>query len=185
MSIFKSIKRGLKRRLKKSLNIILSPDEPFNEKLSGANINGEFKDKIKLGYNVKFGGNVYIHADGLIEIGENSIIGYGAILHTSTHDVNSNPVWTYRIDKPIKIGRDVWVGTGVIILPGVIVEDYAIVGAGSVVTANVPKGAIVAGNPARIIRYREVSVLKENNIISMDDAIIKKGNYQTKKVIKK
>ena len=44
---------------------------------------------------------------------------------------------------------------------------------------------LVAGNPARIIRFREESVIKENKIISIDDAIINKGNYQTKKVIKK
>ncbi len=52
--------------------------------------------------------------------------------------------------RPIHIGRNVWIGGGTIILPGVSVGDDAIIGAGSVVTRNVPPGATVVGNPARI-----------------------------------
>ena len=61
------------------------------------------------------------------------------------------------IDKKnerVKIGNDVWIGWNVTILPGITINDGSIVGAGSVVTKNVPSYAIVAGNPARIIRYR-------------------------------
>ena len=54
--------------------------------------------------------------------------------------------------RPIRIGRNVWIGGAAIILPGIVVEDDAIIGAGAVVTRNVPPGTTVAGNPARQVR---------------------------------
>lgn len=54
--------------------------------------------------------------------------------------------------RPVDIGRNVWIGAGALILPGVTVGDEALIGAGSVVTRDVPAGAAVAGNPARIMR---------------------------------
>lgn len=65
--------------------------------------------------------------------------------------------------NPIKIGNDVWIGCNSLILPGVsVIGDGAVVGAGSIVTHDIPPYAIVAGNPARIIRYRfQKEVIKE------------------------
>ena len=67
-----------------------------------------------------------------------------------------------RFKDPVVIGNDVWIGTGAIILRGVTVGDGAVIGAGSVVTKDVPPYAIVAGNPARVIKYR------------FDEAVIKR-----------
>ncbi len=54
--------------------------------------------------------------------------------------------------KPIKIGNDVWIGGGSIILPGVTIGNNVVIGAGSVVTKNIEDNVVIAGNPARVIR---------------------------------
>ena len=62
--------------------------------------------------------------------------------------------------KPIKIGNDVWIGVNVTILPGVTIGENAVVGAGAVVTKDVPDNAVVVGNPARVIRYLDADKFK-------------------------
>ncbi|MFN9329653.1 MAG: acyltransferase [Cyclobacteriaceae bacterium] len=119
------------------------------------------EQNVKIGRSVSFGGNVVLHAGSKISIGDATMIGYGTIVHTSTHNPEMQPAWREWIRKPISIGANVWIGTGVIILPGVVIEDSAIIGAGSVVTKNVPKGAIIAGNPARILKYRNFDVIDQ------------------------
>jgi len=84
--------------------------------------------------------------------------------------------------RPVNIGNDVWIGRSAIILSGVNVGNGAVVGAGSVVTKDVPPYAIVAGNPARLIRYRfEPDVIKKLNNMkwwNFDDKTLKKnGKY--------
>lgn len=118
---------------------------------------------IKVGERVSFGGQVILNANAFIDIGDDTMIAYNSILTTSTHDYMEHPMWIKRIDSPIKIGRHVWIGINSVILPGVIIEDFAVVAAGSIVVDNVPQGAIVAGNPARIIKYRDRSIYNDKN----------------------
>lgn len=66
---------------------------------------------------------------------------------------NIDPLYD-RLEKPVNIGSDVWIGAGAIILRGVNIGDGAVIGAGTVVTKDVPPYAIVAGNPGKILRYR-------------------------------
>lgn len=144
------------------LGIIKRSKKTFVE-IPGTIIYGD-PNLITIGRKVSFGGNVLLYSNARISIGDYSMIAINVTLHTSTHDYNLHPMRTLRIDKPITIGKHVWIGTGAIVIPGIIVEDYAVIAAGTVVTANVPKGAIVAGNPARIIKFRDPVIYNATNI---------------------
>ena len=112
-----------------------------------------------LGFNIKLGKNVLINYDcvlldtGEICIGDNTLIGPGTKIVTANHphDAEKRKDWSVSC-SPIRIGEDVWIGAGAVILPGVTVGARSIIGAGSVVTKDVPPDTIVAGNPARALR---------------------------------
>ncbi len=109
---------------------------------------------IHIGERVSIGRNVIFAADSPIFIGNDVMIANRVVINTATHDYHNHPLWCERVSRPIQIGNHVWIGTGAIILPGVKIHDYAVIGAGSVVTAHVPEKAIVGGNPARILQFR-------------------------------
>ncbi len=84
------------------------------------------------------------------------MIGPAVQIYTAAHVLEAearNQGW--EVAKPIKIEDNVWIGGGAILLPGVRVGRNAVVGAGAVVTRNVPANTVVAGNPARVIREIE------------------------------
>ena len=110
------------------------------------------------GKNIKIGKNVFINAccrfqdQGGIEIGDGSLIGHNTTIATLNHDFN--PLKRQNLTpSPVKIGKNVWIGSDCTILPGVTIGDGAIIGAGSVVTKSIPANTIAVGNPARVIRY--------------------------------
>lgn len=111
----------------------------------------------EFGKNLTIGRDVFINIGcrfqdtGGITIGDGSLIGHGSTLTTLNHSVDPGR----RADMtpaPVVIGRRVWLGASVTVVPGVTIGDGAIVGAGAVVTRDVPADAIVAGVPARFIR---------------------------------
>lgn len=110
------------------------------------------------GENITIGSNTvinrYTYLDGRagIEIGDNVNISHYTLVQTLTHDPQ-NPDFICLI-KPVVIESDSWIGARAIILPGVRIGRGAVVGAGSVVTKDVPSYSIVAGNPAKIIGPR-------------------------------
>lgn len=114
------------------------------------------------GKNIKVGKNVFINSccrfqdQGGIEIGDGVLIGHNTTIATLNHDFNPMKRQNLTPSK-VKIGNNVWVGSDCTILPGVIIGDGAIIGAGSVVTKSVDKNVIVAGNPAKLIRKIEVN----------------------------
>ena len=106
-------------------------------------------NEVKIGKNVIVMNGCLMMAAGGITIGDETQIAANVQLISNNHDLNDRNVITC---KPIKIGRRVWIGAGATILPGVTIGDNSIVGAGSVVTKDVPADIIVAGNPARFIK---------------------------------
>jgi maltose O-acetyltransferase len=108
------------------------------------------------GSNIRIGKNLFANFDcvfldcATIDIGDDVQIGPAVQLYTATHPLDPT-VRRSGLEgaKPIRIGDNVWLGGGAIVLPGVVIGDDAVVGAGSVVTRDVPPGATVVGNPAR------------------------------------
>jgi len=81
------------------------------------------------------------------------LFGPSVQIYTATHpiDAETRRKWLESA-KPVKIGSDVWIGGGAIVCPGVSIADRTVIGAGSVVTRDVPEGVLAAGNPCKIIR---------------------------------
>jgi acetyltransferase-like isoleucine patch superfamily enzyme len=111
------------------------------------------------GYNIHIGENFYANVGCTIldcaevRIGDNVLFAPGVSLYTAGHPTNTgqrNAGLEYAY--PIKIGDNVWIGGGAIILPGVSIGDNTIIGAGSVVTKNIPANVIAVGNPCRVIK---------------------------------
>ena len=114
------------------------------------------------GKNIKIGKKVFINAccrfqdQGGIEIGDGSLIGHNTTIATLNHDFN--PAKRQNLTpSPVKIGKNVWIGSDCTILPGVEIGDGAIIGAGSVVTKSIPANTIAVGSPARVIKEIEVN----------------------------
>ena len=111
-----------------------------------------------LGYNIRVGDNFYAGYNCVmldyaeIKIGDNCLIGPNVGIYTTGH--NLDPVNRYKsgFAKPIKIGNNVWIGGNACIMPGVKIGDNSVIGAGSVVTKDIPSGVIAAGNPCKVIR---------------------------------
>lgn len=108
---------------------------------------------VKLGNNVYANFNLTLVDDTYISIGDNTMIGPNVTIATAGHPIL--PLLRekgYQFNVPINIGRNVWIGAGVIILPGVNIGDNSVIGAGSVVTKNIPENVVAYGNPCKIIR---------------------------------
>ena len=87
-----------------------------------------------------------------VRIGDFTLFGPGVQILTPVHPMNAELRRREEYGKPIDIGYDVWVGGGALILPGVRIGTRAVIGAGSVVTRDIPDGVFAAGNPCRVIR---------------------------------
>lgn len=87
-----------------------------------------------------------------VKIGDYSQFGPAVQIYTATHPLNADLRRKQEFGKPIVIGSDVWVGGGAIICPGVTIGSRAVIGAGSVVTRDIPDNVFAAGNPCRVIR---------------------------------
>lgn len=129
----------------------------------GDNVNIESGADFGLGKDIHVGNNsgLGIHSSvrGPLYIGNNVMMGPEVIIMTGSHKTDSTVIpmcqQGFLEDRPVTIGDDVWIGTRVIILPGVNIGKGVIVGAGAVVTNDIPDYAVVGGVPARILKYRK------------------------------
>jgi len=109
------------------------------------------------GRNTTIGRRVFINAgcrfqdQGGITIGDDCLIGHDAIIATLQHGMAPDRR-ADLIPAPVVLGRNVWLGARVTVLPGVTIGDDAVVGAGSIVTRDVPAGMVAVGSPARVVR---------------------------------
>jgi maltose O-acetyltransferase len=112
----------------------------------------DYGSNIDLGERVFFNFHCVVLDVCEVRIGDFTQFGPAVQLYTATHPMNAELRRKQEFAKPIAIGSDVWVGGGAIICPGVRIGSKSVIGAGSVVTRNIPEGVFAAGNPCRIIR---------------------------------
>jgi acetyltransferase-like isoleucine patch superfamily enzyme len=105
--------------------------------------------KITLGDRAAINSFARLFGHGSIEIGEDAQIGPGCLITTTDHNIYENLEASF---KKVTIGKRAWIGANVTVLPGISIGDYAVVGAGSVVTKDVPAYSVVVGVPARVIK---------------------------------
>lgn len=111
------------------------------------------------GKHVHFGKNIYANFnltmvdDGHIYVGDYTMFAPGVIVATAGHPILPELRETvYQYNMPVHIGKNCWIGAGAIILPGVTIGDQVVVGAGSVVTKDLPSNVVAVGNPCQVIR---------------------------------
>lgn len=118
----------------------------------------DYGENIYLGKNVEINLNCVFLDCNRIEIGDYSGVGPGVHIYTVFHPTNpedrlpENSTFWKSQTAPVIIGRNVWIGGGSIILPGVTIGDGTTIGAGSVVTKSIPSRCVAVGNPCRVIR---------------------------------
>ena len=112
----------------------------------------DYGSNIQLGERVFFNFNCVVLDVCPVRIGDFTLFGPAVQILTPMHPFNASLRRKQEYGKPVEIGSDVWVGGGALILPGVRVGSRTIIGAGSVVTRDIPDGVLAAGNPCRVIR---------------------------------
>jgi len=112
----------------------------------------DYGENIFLGERVFFNFNCVVLDVCPVTIGDFTMFGPGVQIYTATHPVQAELRRQKEFAKPITIGQDVWVGGGAILCPGVTIGSQTIIGAGSVVTKDIPSNVIAVGNPCRVIK---------------------------------
>jgi acetyltransferase-like isoleucine patch superfamily enzyme len=126
----------------------------------------------RIGDNVKLNG-MEVRGDGYLEIGDNFRSAPRCVIVTRNHDYDNGDAVPYDdgyVREDVVIGDNVWFGVNVIVIPGVKIGEGAIIQAGSVVTDDIPKGAIAGGHPAEVFSYRDMEhyehLKKEGKFVS-------------------
>lgn len=111
------------------------------------------------GHHVHFGKNVYANFnltlvdDTHIYIGDHTMIGPNVVIATGGHPLLPELRQKgYQYNVPVHIGKNCWIGAGAIIVPGITIGDHSVIGAGSVVTKDIPSNVLAVGNPCKVLR---------------------------------
>ena len=111
------------------------------------------------GHHVHLGRNIYANAgltlvdDTHIYIGDYTMLGPNVVIATAGHPIDPElRAMGLQYNKPVHIGKNCWLGAGVIVMPGVTIGDHTVIGAGSVVTKDIPSGVVAVGNPCKVLR---------------------------------
>ena len=111
------------------------------------------------GHHVHLGSNVYMNMgvkmvdDTHIYIGDNTMLAPNVVIATAGHPIDPElRAKGLQYNMPVRIGKNCWLGAGVIVMPGVTIGDNTVIGAGSVVTKDIPAGVVAVGNPCRVLR---------------------------------
>ena len=120
-------------------------EPPFHANWGGAHCH--FGDYVYVNFNVTCVDDTHIY------VGENTMLGPNVILATAGHPILPElREKGYQYNMPIHIGKNCWLGAGVIVLPGVTIGDHSVIGAGSIVTRDIPANVVAVGNPCRVLR---------------------------------
>ena len=110
------------------------------------------------GWNISLGRKVFFNFNCVVldvcpvDIGDFTLFGPAVQIYTAMHPLDPIARRSEEFGKPVRIGSDVWVGGAAVICPGVTIGSRSVIGAGSVVTRDIPEAVVAAGNPCRVIR---------------------------------
>ena len=107
-----------------------------------------------IGNNAFISDDTKINVRKKVSIGNGVMIGQGVLIYDHDHDYRKGHIAMHDnfLEREVQIGNDVWIGSGTIILKGANIGDRCVIGAGSVVTRDIPPYSLAAGNPCRVIR---------------------------------
>jgi maltose O-acetyltransferase len=114
-------------------------------------------EALDIGDNTSIAPYVHIWCGGRVIIGANCMIGSHVAISSLTHDYRAPEMSRTIVAKPVIVGDGVWIGSHAVIMPGVTLGDGCVVGAGSIVTRDVPSNAITHGVPAKVASYRNAA----------------------------
>lgn len=142
-----------------------------------------YAQNIEIKKNVRIGKDAFFDGSGGIIIESGTILGPRVTVRTSNHNYDSNMLNSIPYDEKIilekvHIGKNVWIGDHVFICPGVSIGEGAVIGMGSVISKNIPKYAVAAGNPAKILKFRNER--KYLDLKSEDQIYLKLKNNKIK-----
>lgn len=113
-------------------------------------------EKVTIKSHSRIGDYVLIWGGGEVEIGEGCLIAAHSVITSEGHDPNAESFRDSSFSQKVVINDNVWLGAGVYVLPGVSIGENSVIGAGSIVTKDIPANSIAIGNPAKVIKTKEV-----------------------------